>query len=117
MPFPDAEKKRLVDGDGLTDRSLFVALGIGTTELSGNGYSRGESTASNNTSNAAGVVTIASGQEIYTANTDNAQDSTHMRIARSASGTDWVTNWVTHNDIAAPVNGQRVDTGTITITP
>ena len=119
MAFTTAQKKRLVDGDGLTDRSLYVALGIGTTELSGHGYSRGESGAANNTSDANGVVTIASGQEIYTPNDGSAQDSTHMRIYISAAGgdSDAVTDWVAHNDIAAPVNGQAVNTGTVTITP
>ena len=117
MAFPDAEKKRLVDGNGLTDRSLFVALGIGTTENTGHGYTRGESTTANNSSDTAGVVTLASGQEIYTPTDGTAQDSTHMRIARSVSGTDWVTEWVAHNNIDAPANGQAVNTGTITITP
>lgn len=119
MPFTAAEKKRLVDGTGLTDTTLYIALGIGTTELTGHGYGRGSSTAANNTSNAAGVVTIAAGQEIYTPNDNAAQDSTHMRIYRSSSGgdTDAVTDWVAHNDIAAPANGQAVNTGTVTITP
>ena len=117
MTFPAAEKKRLVDGDGLTDRALYVALGIGTTELTGHGYSRGASVQANNTSDAAGVVTIASGQEIYTPNDGSAQDSTHMRIARSLAGVDWVTDWVAHNNIDAPANGQAVNTGTVTITP
>ena len=66
MAFPNSEKKRLVDGSGLTDRTLYVALGIGTTELTGHGYSRGASPQANNTSDNAGVVSIASGQEIYT---------------------------------------------------
>ena len=88
MPFPDAEKKRLVDGTGLTTVSLRVALGIGTpgsaTELSGHGYSRGVVAAANITSNAVGVVTIASGQPIYTPTDDSAQDSTLMRVFRTA---------------------------------
>ena len=117
MAFPTAEKKRLVDGDGLTDRSLFVRLGIGTTELVGNGYGAGESPAASNTSDASGVVTIASGQTIWTPNTGTAQDSTHMRIARSAAGVDWVTEWQPHNDIDPPANGQAVQTGAVTITP
>ena len=117
MTFPNAEKKRLVDGDGLTDRALYIALGIGTTELTGHGYSRGSSAAAMNTSDANGVVTIAAGQEIYTPNDASAQDSTHMRIARSAAGVDWVTDWVAHNDIDAPANSQAVNTGTVTITP
>ena len=106
MPFPNAEKKRLVDGDGLTDRDLYVALGIGTTELTGHGYSRGVSTQANNTSNAVGLVTLASGQAIYSPDDDSAQDSTHMRIYRSAAGDDPVTDWIAHNDVAAPANGQ-----------
>ena len=117
MAFPDAELKRLVDGNGLTDRALFVRLGIGTTELTGHGYSAGESPTASNSSDASGVVTIASGQTIYTPNDGSAQDSTHMRIARSAAGVDWVTEWVAHNDIDAPANGQAVQTGAITITP
>lgn len=124
MTFTNAEKRRLVDGDGLTDRSLFIALGTGApgsaTELTlANGYSRGESPAASNTSDANGVVTIAAGQTIYTASGNGAQDSTVMRISRAATGADdWVTDdWVSHNNIAAPVNGQSVVTGTITITP
>ena len=119
MPFTSAEKKRLVDGTGLTENTLYVALGIGMTELTGHGYSRGAIAAAQVTSDANGVVTLASGQEIYTANDDSAQDSTHMRIYRSAGGgnADAVTDWVEHNDIAAPANGQRVNTGTVTITP
>lgn len=121
MPFPDAEKKRLVDGTGLTTVSLRVALGIGTpgsaTELSGHGYSRGVVAAANITSNAVGVVTIASGQPIYTPTDDSAQDSTLMRVFRTADDTQPVTDWVAHNDIEAPANGQAVNTGTITITP
>ena len=119
MTFTTPEKKRLVDGNGLTESDLYVALGIGTTELTGHNYSRGHSPAANNTSDNSGVVTIASGQEIYTPNDDSAQDSTHMRVYRSANGgdADAVTNWIAHNDIPAPVNGQRVNTGVITITP
>ena len=133
MAFTTAQKKRLVDGDGLTDRTLYVALGIGTTELSGRGYSRGSSPAAMNSSNASGVVTIASGQEIYTCdNPSGGQDSTHMRIYTTAArptdqggfgsitdrdDAEAVTDWVPHNDIAAPVDGQRVNTGLITITP
>ena len=119
MPFTTPEKKRLVDGSGLTENSLYVALGIAGVELSGNNYSRGHSPAANNTSDNNGVVTIAAGQEIYTPNTNSAQDSTQMRIYRTLAGgdSDAVTDWVDHNDIPAPVNGQRVNTGTITITP
>lgn len=122
MAFTTAEKVRLMQGDGLyqANDSLFVALGIGTTELNGNGYSRGEVTFANlMLAVATGVLTLASGIEIYTANTDTAQDSTHMRIYRSAAGgnADAVTDWEPHNDIAAPINGQAVNTGTITITP
>ena len=119
MPFPNAEKKRLVDGQGLTDRSLFIALGLGSTELGGHGYARGESPAAMNSSDANGVVTIAAGQTIYTANDGAAQDSTHMRIYRSAGGgeADAVTDWQAHNDVEAPVDGQSVVTGAITITP
>ena len=119
MPFTSAELRRLVDGTGLTENDLFIALGIGTTELVAHNYSRGRSPAANNTSDANGVVTIAPGQEIYTPNDDSAQDSTHMRIYRSLAGgaADAVTDWVAHNDIAAPVNGQRVNTGVVTITP
>lgn len=120
MPFTNNEKKRLVDGTGLTDNILYIALGIGTTELTGRGYSRGSSPAAQNSSDANGVVTIAAGQEIYTVdNAAGGQDSTHMRIYRSVGGgdADAVTDWVAHNDIAAPVDDQRVNTGTITITP
>ena len=118
MTFPNAEKKRLVDGDGITDRALYVALGIGTTELTGHGYSRGMKRGGHEHVGCGnGVVTIASGQEIYTPDDASAQDSTHMRIARSAAGVDWVTDWVAHNDIDAPANNQAVNTGTVTITP
>ena len=118
MAFTTSEKVRLMEH--LADRTLYIALGIGTTEVTGSGYARGASPAENNTvDTSTGVLTIAAGQVVYTANDDSAQDSTHFRVYRSSGGgeSDAVTDWTSHNDIEAPGNGRAVETGTITITP
>ena len=117
MPFTTSEKVRLMNP--YAAMTIYVALGIGTTELSGHGYSRGASAATNNSVNQTnGVLTIAAGQTIYTPDDNNAQDSTHFRLSRHATATNqWITEWQAHNDIAAPVQGQPVQTGTITLSP
>jgi len=123
MAFTLKQKKRLVDGTGLTENDLYVALGTGTpgrpTELTGHGYSRGRILAAQIKSNASGVVSIPAGQTIYTANDGSAQTSTIFRLYRSAAGgeSDAVAEWIKHSVIAAPLKGQAVQTGTITITP
>ena len=129
-PFSAAEKTRLMQS-GYKQRAqnndvdLYIGLGIGTTELTtANGYDRAARAripaSEISVDPSTGVLTIAAGQTIYTANSDSAQDSTHIRLFRTADGGDAeaVTGWEgPHNNIAAPVNGQAVQTGVITITP
>ena len=122
MAFAATEKVALMNARYKSAGNLpnvYVALGIGTTELSGKNYSRGTIPASDITVHGTtGVVTIPANKTIYTTNANDAQDSTHMRLAAHATATNmWITDWVSHNDIEAPANGQPVVTGTITLTP
>ena len=101
--------------------SKWLALGIGTTELTvANGYNRFEVVAANLTKRDSGAVdveiVVAAGLTIYTANTATAQDSTHLAFFDAAAGGNQLTDWTAHNDIEAPSNGQAVQTGTIVIT-
>ena len=121
MAFDNKEKVALMNARYKSAGNLanvYVALGIGTTELSGKNYSRGTIPASDITVHGTtGVVTIPANKTIYTTNANDAQDSTHMRLYSTSGGNDPITDWVSHNDIAAPANGQPVVTGTITLTP
>ena len=125
MSFNNGEKARIMNAayktDGAVD-NLYIALGSddSTELLAANGYSRGVVPASERTIANNGTMTITAGLEIYTASGAGAEVATHMRISRGrTSNSQWLGGWMplTGGALAAPADGQAVETGVITITP
>ena len=94
----------------VVDETVYVALAVDGTELSGHGYSRlawgtGAKTLDNSTS----TVTNSADLTVYTATDGSAQDANQAAFFDAATGGNQLTTWANlATDVDAPTNGQSV---------
>ena len=100
---------KLIAANAFIANTKYVALLIGTTELTGHGYQRGTwATSAMVVADATAIISNNANISIYTPNDDSAQDATHVAFYDALSGGNKLTEEVAFADIPAPVSGQEV---------
>ena len=113
MAFTDFMKNLLMDDEQFDASSKWVALGRGAnansvTELSGNGYGRGEWDTDNMAVAADGGVT-GDAFTVYTASGSSAVQAQFAALFDSETGGNRLTDWESiSSPPAAPADGQAV---------
>ena len=109
MALTTAGKNFLVQ-HAIIGQTIYVALAVDGTELSGHGYSRlawgtGAKTLNETESRAQSSADLT----VYTATDGSAQDANQAAFFDAATGGNQLTTWGNlTTDVAAPTNGQPV---------
>ena len=108
-----------VQSVGIASVTRYLSLHLANdTELAGHGYARRALAPSQMTVSAAGVVTVLTPLDVYTASGATAQDADKAALYRTAAGNDQLMepeNLTT--DVGAPTDGQTFRLTSLTLRP
>ena len=109
MALTNAGKNFIVQ-KAIVDQTIYVALAVDGTELSGHGYSRlAWGTGAKNLNTTDNRAVSSADLTIYTATDGSAQDANQAAYFDAATGGNQLTTWQNlTTDVAAPNNGQPV---------